>query len=127
MDKETKINILIAALAHLIAQGRSGNEEYQNTPTLQFLSPCEAQFSVSPGQQLPMKIEMKGNPLFDMLRQVVDYHIYDERRCYFECLYEEDEQAAEAFDKQDIYDPDTVPGHIYHILRYCQDLISETE
>ncbi|MDR2005315.1 MAG: hypothetical protein LBQ74_20015 [Prevotella sp.] len=125
MEREIKINMLAAAMAVIIANGRKG--EYENAPTLHFLSPTEVQYCEAPGEMLPTNKVFDENPLFDMLHQVVDYNIYNEQRHYLECLYEEDEVAAEAFETQNIYKPDTVPGHIYHVLRLFQGLTDDSQ
>ena len=48
MKRETKINILIAALAELIAQDRVGKEEYKLAPQITFLSKTEVRFDEFP-------------------------------------------------------------------------------
>jgi len=125
MLRENKINILAAAMTFIIANGRK--EEYEIAPSLHFLSDKEVQFCEAPGMMLPTNKVFDDNPLFDMMRKVVEYNIYNEEKHYLESLYEENEEAAEAFENRNCYDPNTVPGHIYHVLRFCQELIQEGE
>jgi len=126
MNQETKINILIAALADLIAQGRTEDEE-KLAPQITFFSKSEAQFNEFPRKQRPTNILFDDNPLFSLLRQVVIYYIDDEQKHYLECLFEEDHEAYEAFEEKGIYDSDALPGHIYHIIRFFQELINDSE
>ena len=125
MKRETKINMLVAALANLIAQGK---KRHRQAPQIVFLSKTEVRFDKFPRQQLPINKVLNDNPLFSLLQQVIDYYIDDEYRHYLECLYEEDEEAAETFEKEGIYNSDALPaGHIYDILYACQELIKEPE
>ncbi len=119
MEKETKIKVLVAALAKLIAKGREDKEKFEPVPQISFLSETEVRFEGFPAEQLPVNIAIEDN-LIDILRQIVDYCIDDEKKHYSECLSEEDEALSEAFDRGE-YNPDAMPGHIYHLFRYLQD------
>lgn len=127
MKKETKINILIAALAKLIAEGCDDKDKYASAPQITFLSETEVQFNEFPEKQLQTNKILENNTLVNIFRWVVAYYIVDEEKHYLECLYEEDEEAADAFDEDGIYDPDIVPGHIYHAIRLFKEFIDEKE
>ncbi|MDR1501801.1 MAG: hypothetical protein LBT43_05035 [Prevotella sp.] len=126
MNRETKINILIVALAELIAQGRTEEEKYKFAPQITFLSKSEVQFKEFPGKQRPTNRVFENNPLLPLLKQVVDYYIDDEQKHYQECLFEEAPEAAEAFE-EGIYNSEVIPGHIYHIIRFCQELTNDSQ
>jgi hypothetical protein len=123
MKREEKIDILIAALARLIAEGRNDKDGYETAPQIVFLSGKEVQFEEFPGEQLPTSKVYEHNPLANILEDVFNYYIDDEKKHYEECLFEEDEQAYEDFKNQDIYNEDCLPTHIYHSLRFIKELV----
>ena len=128
MKREQKIDILIAALAKLIAEGRNDKNGYESAPKITFLSEKEVRFEEFPGKQLPTNKVYESNLLVGLLGEVFEYYNDDEEKYYLECLSEEDEQAAKDFENQGIYNPDSLSGHhIYHTIRLLGEFISETE
>ncbi|MDR1459503.1 MAG: hypothetical protein LBI60_04750, partial [Bacteroidales bacterium] len=93
MKREEKIDILLAALAKLIAEGREDKDGYKSAPQITFLSEKEVQFEEFPGEQLPTNKVFENNTLVNVLDDVVNYYIDDEKGYYEESLYEEDEAA----------------------------------
>ncbi|NDV80787.1 hypothetical protein [Bacteroides sp. 51] len=127
MKREEKIDILVAALAKLIAEGRNDKDEYRSAPQIVFLSEEEVQFEEFPGEQKPTIKVYEDNPLVNILKEVFNYYIDDEKKHYEECLFEEDEQAYEDFENQGIYNQDCLPTHIYHSLRSFGEFIENHE
>lgn len=126
MKREEKIDLLVASLAKLIAEGRDDKEGYESAPQISFLSEKEVRIEEFPGKQLPVNKVYENDSLTNWLECLFEYYYDDEKRHYTECLCEEDEEAFEKFQDEGIYDEDNLPDHIYHVIRSFAELIGKT-
>ncbi len=125
MKKDILINIFLEFLAPVVNPKEEGNDS--SAVEVLFFSKVEARICDSPGQNLPTHLDCSGNKLARDLWKIADYDYISEEKNYAECLSEEDEEAAEAFDERGEYNPDLVTGHIYHSLRFIKDLLAAYE
>lgn len=63
-----------------------------------------------------------------ILTAIIDYDYASEEKDYSICLFEnEGEKAAISFEERGEYNPESVPGHIYHSLRYFKEILQQYE
>ena len=124
MTREEKIHAVLAFLAPLIYNEQQ--EKSGPAPQVTFLSATEVQIDEFPGQKLAVNKVFDNNILHNVLREIVNYGIDDERKdweCCVEELCEKDEY--EEVDGDIKYDDELVVAHIYHSLRFCDELIEQ--
>jgi|GEM_PF-3252614 hypothetical protein len=120
MEKEQLINNLLAFLAPVINK----NEDLNELPSsINILSRNEVQVRETPGH-LPTNIVFENIPFAGVLWKLVRYDFESEFNNYLECLSDEGyDTEAEALEDKDIYNPELLPDHIYHSLRYVEEML----
>lgn len=120
MRKEEKIDILLASLAQIIAD--YGNKDFDEHPSVTFLSSSEVQLIPAKGN-LPTNKLYSDNPLRNLINEIVETYYKEEEKSWLESWstnYPYDDIA----DINMIYDATYCPTHIYHSLRRLKMFIA---
>jgi hypothetical protein len=123
MTKEEKIKYAMAFLAPLLFE-----KEFQvpgDPVQITFPSSLQAEIKVGDGEPQTVKFGLPFR-LHDALHQIVDYHITEECKDWERCVHENSEEDMfEEVDGDIVYDPELVADHIYHHLRFYEELIED--
>ncbi len=124
MNREELITHMLGMLVPAIRVEEDGNDKLVSKICI--LSDNEVEIRDYQDNRL-YNLTLNKKMLTTALYNIVSYDIDSECSNYTDCLYEEDEEAAIAFEQKDIYDPELIPGHIYHSLRFISDMLEEYE
>lgn len=122
MNKEEKINMLLAALAQIISD-YDNQKNFTSPPSVIFLSASEVQ-TIEQERNIPTNKVYPDNPLRNLLKSVVDNYYKDEEKHWLES-FGNDYPQIDTSDTNEIYNSDYLPEHMYHKLRVLKMLISE--
>ncbi len=121
MTREEKVNVVLAFLGPLIFDDEAGKpgEPVQIT----FQSARRAVMKVGDGE--PQTLQFESPFLLRWaLDQFVEYNADHECKDWECCVHEQcDEADFEEKNGDVVYDPELVENHIYHSIRFCEDLI----
>ncbi len=121
MNKEDKINMLLASLVQII--GDYDNQmSFSNLPTVVFLSTTEVQ-TIEQGN-MPTNRVYTEDPLRELLKSVVDTYYADEEKDWLE-WWSTDNSHIDFSNINEVYDSNYQPEHIFHKLRTIKMLISK--
>lgn len=122
MNKEEKINMLLASLAQIIAD-YDNQKKITSPPSVIFLSASEIQTIEQEGN-IPINKVYLDDPLRNLLKSVVDYYYEEEKRHWLESLGTVYPQV-DISDTNGMDNSDYLPEHMYHKLQILKMLISE--
>lgn len=121
MNKEKLIDDLLAFIAPVINNNEEGNED--SSAEINILSKNEVQLRESSGH-LPTNKVYDTNPFVHIIWRIVRYGFEEEYRHYLEELSDRGyENEAEELEINDKYNPGLLPDHIYHSLRYLENML----
>lgn len=120
MEKEEKIDMLLASLAQIIANYES--KDFKEHPFVTFLSSSEVQLVPAEGN-VPTNKLYSDNPLRKLINEIVEAYYKDEEKSWLE-LWTANHLCEVVTDINVIYDATYSPTHIYHSLRKLKMFIA---